>query len=197
MKKPCQCQRSIARPVKQHRRLAAALPGHWTPSPLSPGRASEHRGRLLVGSGSKCFSKEEEELLIKLHALLGNRWTLIAGRLPGRTGKEVESHWNSKMRSKLKREGVDDPDNHRSLTTLLGPVDDERQRRRRPRELCEAERPGKHPSRCLSSNVNDDSVSDAGSCCRAQQELAYGLNLELSLSPPCMYFGGTGQVTEL
>ncbi|KAE8654950.1 Myb-related protein Hv1 [Hibiscus syriacus] len=35
------------------------------------------------------FGQDEEELIIKLHALFGNRWSLIAGRLPGRTDNEL------------------------------------------------------------------------------------------------------------
>nr|BAD04026.1 Myb protein [Oryza sativa Japonica Group] len=33
---------------------------------------------------------DEEELIVRLHTLLGNRWSLIAGRLPGRTDNEKE-----------------------------------------------------------------------------------------------------------
>ncbi|WOL02857.1 hypothetical protein Cni_G11576 [Canna indica] len=59
------------------------------------------------------FEEDEEDLIIKLHALLGNRWSLIAGRLPGRTDNEVKNYWNSPhLRKKLKSMGVD-PDNHR------------------------------------------------------------------------------------
>ncbi|CAL9108057.1 MYB-like transcription factor 4 [Musa acuminata AAA Group] len=58
------------------------------------------------------FKEDEADLIIKLHALLGNRWSLIAGRLPGRTDNEVKNYWNSHLRKKLKSMGVD-PDNHR------------------------------------------------------------------------------------
>ncbi|XP_077243941.1 myb-related protein 308-like [Tasmannia lanceolata] len=58
------------------------------------------------------FTEDEEDLMIKLHALLGNRWSLIAGRLPGRTDNEVKNHWNSHMKKKLQSLGID-PNNHR------------------------------------------------------------------------------------
>ncbi|XP_065856563.1 transcription repressor MYB6-like [Euphorbia lathyris] len=58
------------------------------------------------------FAEDEEDLIIKLHALLGNRWSLIAGRLPGRTDNEVKNYWNSHLRRKLLNMGID-PNNHR------------------------------------------------------------------------------------
>uniref|UniRef100_A0A6M2ENF1 MYB family protein n=1 Tax=Populus davidiana TaxID=266767 RepID=A0A6M2ENF1_9ROSI len=58
------------------------------------------------------FGQDEEDLIIKLHALLGNRWSLIAGRLPGRTDNEVKNYWNSHLKKKLINMGID-PKNHR------------------------------------------------------------------------------------
>ncbi|KAK3223347.1 hypothetical protein Dsin_010372 [Dipteronia sinensis] len=46
------------------------------------------------------FSEEEEDLIIRLHNLLGNRWSLIAGRVPGRTDNQVKNHWNTHLRKK-------------------------------------------------------------------------------------------------
>ncbi|GMH26248.1 hypothetical protein Nepgr_028091 [Nepenthes gracilis] len=63
------------------------------------------------------FGEDEEELIIKLHALLGNRWSLIAGRLPGRTDNEVKNYWNSHLKRKLLNRGID-PNNHRLNQTL-------------------------------------------------------------------------------
>ncbi|KAL6215657.1 hypothetical protein ACLB2K_015086 [Fragaria x ananassa] len=47
------------------------------------------------------ISDDEEELIIRLHKLLGNRWSLIAGRLPGRTDNEIKNYWNSNLAKKM------------------------------------------------------------------------------------------------
>ncbi|XP_022638520.1 transcription factor WER-like [Vigna radiata var. radiata] len=47
------------------------------------------------------FSEEEEDLVVRLHSLLGNRWSLIAGRIPGRTDNQVKNFWNTHLSKKL------------------------------------------------------------------------------------------------
>ncbi|XP_042478985.1 transcription factor MYB1-like [Macadamia integrifolia] len=47
------------------------------------------------------FAVDEVDLIIRLHRLLGNRWTLIAGRIPGRTANDVKNFWNSHLSKKL------------------------------------------------------------------------------------------------
>ncbi|XP_021903055.1 transcription factor WER-like [Carica papaya] len=49
------------------------------------------------------ITHDEEELIIRLHNLLGNRWSLIAGRLPGRTDNEIKNYWNTKIGKKLQK----------------------------------------------------------------------------------------------
>ncbi|XP_054799210.1 transcription factor MYB1-like [Prosopis cineraria] len=48
------------------------------------------------------ITQDEEELIIRLHKLLGNRWSLIAGRLPGRTDNEIKNYWNTTLAKKLR-----------------------------------------------------------------------------------------------
>ncbi|KAE8658038.1 Transcription repressor MYB4 [Hibiscus syriacus] len=49
------------------------------------------------------ISDQEEDLILRLHKLLGNRWSLIAGRLPGRTDNQIKNYWNSHLSKKIRR----------------------------------------------------------------------------------------------
>ncbi|XP_059644057.1 transcription factor MYB61-like [Cornus florida] len=63
------------------------------------------------------FSQEEEDRIIELHALLGNRWSQIAVQLPGRTDNEIKNLWNSSLKKKLRQRGID-PTTHKPLSEL-------------------------------------------------------------------------------
>ncbi|CAH8273571.1 unnamed protein product [Arabidopsis lyrata] len=43
------------------------------------------------------MSQEEEDLVCRMHKLVGDRWELIAGRIPGRTAGEIERFWMMKI----------------------------------------------------------------------------------------------------
>ncbi|KAL0364549.1 UNVERIFIED_CONTAM: Transcription factor [Sesamum angustifolium] len=61
------------------------------------------------------FSQEEEDLIIVLHEALGNRWAQIAVQLPGRTDNEIKNFWNSSLKKKLMKQGID-PNTHKPVT---------------------------------------------------------------------------------
>ncbi|CAA3028880.1 transcription factor MYB106-like isoform X2 [Olea europaea var. sylvestris] len=62
------------------------------------------------------FSLQEEKTIIQLHALLGNRWSAIATHLPKRTDNEIKNYWNTRLKKRLSRMGIDPvthkPKNH-------------------------------------------------------------------------------------
>ncbi|KAJ1269532.1 hypothetical protein BS78_07G218800 [Paspalum vaginatum] len=60
------------------------------------------------------LSADEEQLVIDLHAKLGNRWSKIAAKLPGRTDNEIKNHWNTHIKKKLVKMGID-PVTHQPL----------------------------------------------------------------------------------
>ncbi|KAL6135333.1 hypothetical protein ACLB2K_067561 [Fragaria x ananassa] len=64
------------------------------------------------------FSFEEEETIIQLHSILGNKWSAIAARLPGRTDNEIKNYWNTHIRKRLLRMGID-PVTHAPRLDLL------------------------------------------------------------------------------
>ncbi|KAG5051447.1 hypothetical protein JHK87_003645 [Glycine soja] len=60
------------------------------------------------------FSMEEDHTIIQLHALLGNKWSIIAAHLPNRTDNEIKNYWNTNIKKRLIRMGLD-PITHKPI----------------------------------------------------------------------------------
>ncbi|GLJ11011.1 hypothetical protein SUGI_0140340 [Cryptomeria japonica] len=45
------------------------------------------------------FSEDEEDLITRLYNLLGQRWALIAGRIPGRSAEEIKKYCSRRYAS--------------------------------------------------------------------------------------------------
>ncbi|KAI4334041.1 hypothetical protein L6164_018781 [Bauhinia variegata] len=52
------------------------------------------------------YSPEEEAIIIRLHAELGNRWSAIAAQLPGRTDNEIKNHWHTSLKKRVQQDSV-------------------------------------------------------------------------------------------
>ncbi|URE36565.1 Myb-like DNA-binding domain [Musa troglodytarum] len=118
------------------------------------------------------FTEEEDELIIKLHSLLGNKWSLIAGKLPGRTDNEIKNYWNTHIRKKLLGMGVD-PATHRPIhdsAATITAVSVGRTEEKAAGFGREQERSGEEETSARRQNHRQPKCPD--------------LNLELSISPP-------------
>ncbi|XP_047069856.1 transcription factor MYB16-like [Lolium rigidum] len=65
------------------------------------------------------FSLQEEQTIIQLHALLGNRWSAIATHLPKRTDNEIKNYWNTHLKKRLAKMGID-PVTHKPRSDAPG-----------------------------------------------------------------------------
>ncbi|KAI5590598.1 hypothetical protein POPTR_004G026600v4 [Populus trichocarpa] len=52
------------------------------------------------------FSMEEVETILKLHGILGNRWSAIAAKLPGRTDNEIKNFWNTRLKKNYVKNNI-------------------------------------------------------------------------------------------
>ncbi|XP_008792495.2 transcription factor MYB60 [Phoenix dactylifera] len=86
-------------------------PGNWKSVPTNTGlmRCSKScrlrwTNYLRPGIKRGNFTPHEEEMIIHLQALLGNRWAAIASYLPRRTDNDIKNYWNTHLKKKIKKD---------------------------------------------------------------------------------------------
>ncbi|KAF8110092.1 hypothetical protein N665_0088s0103 [Sinapis alba] len=122
------------------------------------------------------FSPEEENLIVELHAVLGNRWSQIAARLPGRTDNEIKNLWNSSIKKKLKQRGIN-PNTHKPISEVESFNDKDKPTTSRNND---------HKSPSSSSPTNQEFFLERPSDFSDYfgfQKLNFSSNLGLSLTP--------------
>ncbi|CAL0319775.1 unnamed protein product [Lupinus luteus] len=129
------------------------------------------------------FTEEEDEIIINLHSLLGNKWSLIAARLIGRTDNEIKNYWNTHIKRKLYSRGID-PQTHRLLNTTTTTV-----------ITTSNKKMNNHSISNINHDINNNNLQlingteDSNSCSDVTvEELAFHphnqLNLDLSIGLP-------------
>ncbi|XP_062203478.1 myb-related protein 308-like [Phragmites australis] len=116
------------------------------------------------------ITEEEDELIIKLHQLLGNKWSLIAGRLPGRTDNEIKNYWNTHIKRKLLARGLD-PQTHGPVNSIVAGVASSAHHQDNPAVR----------SSCSPQSSSTGHSSDYGSTSVTHPS---DIDLNLSISPP-------------
>ncbi|XP_072997487.1 transcription factor MYB60-like [Typha latifolia] len=85
-------------------------PGNWRSVPTNTGlmRCSKScrlrwTNYLRPGIKRGNFNLHEEEMIINLQAMLGNKWAAIASHLPQRTDNDIKNYWNTHLKKKVRR----------------------------------------------------------------------------------------------
>ncbi|CAL4896687.1 unnamed protein product [Urochloa decumbens] len=120
------------------------------------------------------FTEEEDDIIINLHGLLGNKWSQIAGRLPGRTDNEIKNYWNTHIKRKLLARGID-PQTHRPLSAVAAPSSNRQ-------DKMAASRSSRSPETSCAGHSSDG--DSGGASASSMPRLGSSIDLNLSISQP-------------
>ncbi|KAI3508276.1 hypothetical protein L1887_23282 [Cichorium endivia] len=82
--------------------------GCWSSVPINAGlqrngKSCRLRWTNYLRPGLKrgTFTTHEEQIILTLHGMLGNKWSQMSQHLPGRSDNEIKNHWHSCLKKKI------------------------------------------------------------------------------------------------
>ncbi|CAN8238396.1 unnamed protein product [Cochlearia groenlandica] len=123
------------------------------------------------------LSDFEEKMVIDLHSQLGNRWSKIASHLPGRTDNEIKNHWNTHIKKKLRKMGID-PLTHKPLSVVEQEEEEEPIKNLKPLEEQTTYNRHDHLNNKNMSISQDDGIMEIN--------LEYGVEEVPLIDPECL-----------
>ncbi|XP_042055877.1 transcription factor LAF1-like [Salvia splendens] len=89
--------------------------GCWSSVPINAGLQRNGKScrlrwinYLRPGLKRGTFSTVEEDTILTLHKLLGNKWSQIAQHLPGRSDNEIKNYWHSYLKKRVAKIDVEE-----------------------------------------------------------------------------------------
>ncbi|KAF3785726.1 Transcription factor [Nymphaea thermarum] len=117
------------------------------------------------------ISEDEEELIIRMHKLLGNRWSLIAGRLPGRTDNEIKNYWNTNLVKKLQQRHAPSSSSSPTKKKRASPgTKAKKSASKRPKSRAKARVSAERPTGNMSSPPDNNRAGPAAAGSKAREE---------------------------
>lgn len=102
--------------------------GCWSSVPINAGLQRNGKScrlrwinYLRPGLKRGAFSLEEEDTILTLHAMFGNKWSQIAQHLPGRTDNEIKNHWHSYLKKRVSKMAAENEGHTKSVSTESSP----------------------------------------------------------------------------
>lgn len=50
------------------------------------------------------FTQQEEDVIVDLHKQLGNKWAIMAAKLPGRSDNEIKNYWHTHLKNRVPKD---------------------------------------------------------------------------------------------
>nr|XP_043615720.1 transcription factor MYB98-like [Erigeron canadensis] len=93
--------RLLVQLVMQHGDRKWSLVAEKLPGRIAKQCRDRWQNHLRPDITKDAWSEEEDKLLIAIHKEVGNKWSEIARRLPGRSENTIKNHWNATKRRQL------------------------------------------------------------------------------------------------